>query len=233
MATWADIIGQSLLEIGVKVAGEPLTDGEQESGMTRARQMLDSWRLEGLLSPGHRRYEQVLVSAGSRWTLAATGGDIDLPPPPTMDIVAVCANERRRALVRVGEPELLRAAHNGPASRYFYEPGSGLLKLDGIAPAGATLELTFPADFSVPSDAQDAFELPQGYERAVVLALAVELAAQYGVRGNEIAQTTLVLATQAKQALLNANRPVFSPPLEPVFGREKDGMLYGRRGYLH
>ena len=238
MATWKQIITDALHEISVVALGEDPDDDQIAKGLDRAQGMLEEWALDGLLIPVKLTLNVDTVSGQSAYVIAASGaafadaesGD-QLPARIDSVVYKDVGSTRTWPLRRVNEPLLhqyYETEYNGTPLWYYeeYLTDRVNIRLDRPTLGGARLDIYADGFLSVGEDADEESGLPPGYKRAVVYNLALELAAVFGVIGNQLPQATVHHARKAKAVLIKRNA-------QPIVAKHEAGVLMSqaRDGY--
>ena len=224
LVTWNDIVRRAMIEIGALEGSGTPTTAEFGSGIDDLQSMLDEWALEGLLVPGLAHYKHTIGSpAKSVFTIstdAAQNPDIVDIPPIEIEVLgyrrAGAADEfpmvqtsyvvlKANAYAEGTVPTLFYYENEDPVGRVFFNTGT--LPGDSFTIAGE--KYLTPADIQGTAN----HNLPRGYERAVMLNLAISISAQYGVKGG-LAQSTMVLAARGKRNITKRNVGVMALRLD-------------------
>ena len=246
--TWEDIIRDSLIEIGVKAAGEPLDDTEKEDSFRRLQYMLEDWGTEGLLVPGLATLDATFGGSGNpksgkhTYTMGPSGNGADIETDTKFNIIVSFgyryAGHEQHVPIRPTNQLIvlrnLRSQANHPI-QYHYERGHPLstIYLDANTDTGDDIRVVgrgyFDLSFEIDDDPLEI--IPSEYRRTVMLNLAVELSSSYGVkegRQGGLSPTTLRLARKSKTALKNRNLHVLESQIDPTLSRQDSNMIYGR-----
>jgi hypothetical protein len=212
MATVLDLLKAAGRKIGVIASGQGFSTEEQADAFTCLNQLVDSWSAAG-----------VPIYQITKTTVTLNGAaSYALPDRPTkIQAAAVLtaaglnkAPEIVTAAGWAGIPDKTRTGllaealycdYNFPTANVFLSP----------KPGAGTLELYsyFPIDqFGAVGDT---VTLPPGYERSLIAALAVDLAAEFG---RDVPPSLLQTANEAMGAIakLNAEALGTVPPAPPV-----------------
>lgn len=226
MATAADIIRDALKTLGVLAAGEPLSSEDQSDGLRSLNLLLGTWANERLLVHGIRRSTHVLTANLSPHTIG-TGGTFAVARPLRIDGAGI---------IRAGQTdetplELLtdaqyrevgnKAQTDAVPSRLWVEQTHPTAKL-WLWPVPTTAATLVLYTWSRISEfaAADTVSLPDGYEDALIHALAMRLAPMYG------AEPSGVLVQSARDAVAAIQRTNAPEVLVEV-----DAGLLGRGGF--
>lgn len=223
MATAADIIRDALKLLGVLAAGESLPSADQEDGLNALNRMLGTWANERLLVHGTRRTEYTLTPSLSPHTIGTTG-TFATTRPLRIDGASV---------IPVGSDSEQRVSILTDA-QYRAIPDK---TLTDALPHKLWVEQTFPNAklwlYPVPTSAgrlvlhtwsrisaftaSDSVSLPDGYEDALIHALALRIAPGYGVepsgtlRENAAAVLAAIQRTNAPEVIAEMDAGVCLP----------------------
>ena len=216
MGTWTELVGSSLIQIGVLALGEELEESGRDEGLKRLRLLLDTWAVQGLLVPSLSRVRHTVTARKHTFTLGVSSDDpnIEIPSPYTeMRVVSYRSSSETNLypIERLNYRELISrfAEYANYPNGYFYEPGFPLaeIRFDANLNINDVFELAGDS-YLVPEAIVGAtdFTLPREYERALLLALAMELAPSYGssVSGTALRETK-AMAKEAKYFLQQRN----------------------------
>ena len=211
-------IGTTALRLlGVAAAEQPLSADMAQAALDALNTMLDGWSIERLMVWERPRYTLPLVPGQGAYTWGATP-----PPLPAPDFFAYAPVRLEICLLNIGGSP----AQEWPLqilTQEEYETGVWLKTLQSGYPEAVYLEdrqphnvlhvypvptvaytlILLPWQQHVPYAAWDSvLEWPNGYARAMVYGLALELAPQYAV---EPSQTIMRIADESKRALYPVN----------------------------
>lgn len=185
MATTKQLIEASLRTIGVLASGEQAKPAEIQDAILTATQLLASWSNEGLLVNALTHEEFTLTGQGSY--SIGVGGDINTIRPTTIENVRIRDAAGTETPIKMVSMNIWADVSVKNIVEYapdfvYYEPSYplGILKFSGIPVTGDILKLiTVKPITDLPAlTAETSF--PPGYERAIRLGLALELAPEYG-----------------------------------------------------
>lgn len=228
MATYANLIADALLDLGVLAEGETVGSNEQASALRTLNRMLDSWDAEKLRLYTVARTEVTIVSGTATYTVGS-GGNFNVGRPVSDDqIVALNYQDtsgtydNETPLAKHTEESWARLTQKDtqatyPSSYYFdfnFASGLGTITLYPV-PTGSTLELVLYAwtHLSQVTNVSSTVTLPPSYERAIVKNLAVELAPSYG---KQVDPLLMQQATNATEIMKRANNRVRDLRFEPA-----------------
>ncbi len=205
MATTKQIIDSALRMIGVLASGEEAQPAEAQDAILYAKQMLDSWSNEGLLVPA-LTHETFYLTNQRSYTIGP-GGDFDTIRPTTIENARIrdsggleqpvtITSVNQWASIRLKDTEV-----NSP-SYLYYEPEFplGRIEFSALPQAGDTLKLITTKPITELPALTGQVSFPPGYDRAIRLGLAIELAPEYGK------QLDQVIAAQFRQAIMVLKR---------------------------
>lgn len=211
--TVSDLINKSLTAIGVLAAGETPATEERDDAFVVLNNLIASWSSQGLPVYGISRGTATLTGAGS-YTIG-TGQAINIARPVKLESASVLTVAGIRNPVRIIPVEEWTGVKDSTATGLLAE----VLYYDGGFPTGnvylapkpsaGTLELFYLAPLAAFSSVSDVISLPPGYERALRLALAVELAPEYG---RPVTPELQALSEDAKTSIFGLNRAVVGAP---------------------
>jgi len=250
-STWRGLVESALDELGVR--GRPGTDTtvseeDIDGAFVRLGQMLDAWNLDGLLGVGVERPSVVISAVTRELTVGeAEGNDFRVEAPERIDEVLyrLVGDGLSYRLDRDSLSDVVLDGFDdvdGRPSRWHYESSwpVGRLTFDGRFLVGDYVELFFRGRLpDLRGDAAvrgrllgEEVGLPDGYERAIICNLALELSPRYGV---SVSPVTVENAVEGVKMLRSRNLDV--PPTD--FGEYARGsggnrggwvLGYGRRG---
>lgn len=223
--TLRDIIAASLRRIGVLGEGQTPSAEQAADGMFAANALLDEWKSKRLQIYSITRSIATIVSGTSTYTLG-TGGTTFTPAmsrPATKPIVRFQDTSQSPTLEMDLFPmtddsyaSLALKTSTSPYPQQFWLNNTYPLSTIVLwpVPTGTTLQLvvywaTAVTEFT---SINDTFDLPPGYRRMVVTALALELADEYRV---EPSQRLIEQAAVAMADVKNMNVRLIDVYIEP------------------
>jgi hypothetical protein len=184
MTTALDLITDALVEIGVAQAGQALAPEDAELGLRKLNQLLQRWANDRLTLPVITTISVPMTGAAS-YTIGPTGAVV-ASRPLSVDAATAVDNGGTEYPVNTLTRALwdciaVKAVDGGPPSDVWYEAiiGNGRINVYPRS-SGYTLKLqclTLLTSFSVLATA---VSLPEGYESAIYLNLADDLASSFG-----------------------------------------------------
>ena len=210
------MVNRSLLELGVVEGGELAEQHQLDEGLLLAREMLDQWALDGLLVPGHTLTEHT-IGATPRFKLSIgpTNADITLENVP-VSIQNIRYNSQQSnffsySLRAVSADFWLEEESNSddyPPRAYWYSPElpNGIIRFDASLRAGDKITIAtdnYLVNSALSLDSVATF-LP-GYQSAIRLNLALEMASSNGIRGANLSPITVLKAQETKRNIRKSN----------------------------
>lgn len=209
MGTVRDLITASLLDLGVIASGESPTAAEAQDAFRRVNLLLETWRLESLLTFSIDTVTLVLTGAASyTW---GSGGAIPSTRPVRLHAAAqrstVAGQTLDYPLDILTDLEYESIALKGlttSVARWVYLDRAyplATLSTYPILPSGDTLLLYVWHPLTAFASLDTSITLPPGYELALQTNLSIELSSSY--RDSTLTQALIAQATRSK-ALLKA-----------------------------
>lgn len=227
MATVKSLVESALKSIGVLAAGEQAQPSDLQDAITKLTQMLASWEHETLLIPALAT-ELFEVDSKQEYTVGP-GGELDTTRPvQVFSLRAVDANGTERIIKLTSRNIIDGLPIKDTVETYprwfHYEPEYplGRIMLSSVLAPDTKLMLVAAKPFSPLPDLTEQTEFPPGYDRAIRLGLAFELAPEYGIQVSE------VMAAQYRQAISNLKRTAAASRNMTL---EVDSALQQRRRY--
>lgn len=219
MATWLDLLNQSLILCSMRASGEAVDAALIQDTLATARQMLSAWQLDSLLV--YQIARQVVTITTSQTYTVGVGGTINIPRPVRLYAVNWRDESQTPALELPLDPlgdqayQDLRVRETVASmpTRFYYDHAYPLATLFLWPKPTLTKKLVlFPwkqVDANIALS--DTVTLPPGYERMIVYNLALELSAQPGAKLSPVA-VKLAEESKARIAAMNAAPPILSLP---------------------
>lgn len=185
MTTANEIIAEAMGTIGMLGAGETASYEDAAICLQVLNTMIDAWNLPSLT--------QYTTQDG---TATLTAGATSLTIGPTMNInvtrpVAIAAGSYVTAngidypMEGISEPEYNELGIKNLAGyvpvKFFYDVGelTGTIRYWPAPGQSVTVHHPLPTQFSAFADLTTSYNLPQGYKRAMVMCLALEIAPHF------------------------------------------------------
>ena len=220
MSTVLEILKGSLRKIGAIAPGESLASEEASDGLQVLNQMLGGWNTQNLIMLGLEIEEFSLVAGQNSYTLGV-GGDFNTAEPIRTDAafikydsntelpIQIIDNQKWGRLQAKGTesalPTHIYIDHNHPLQKVYVYP----------TPSEATtLILHNYRKFSSFTSLATSLSLPDGYERAIVHNLAIEMAPEYGKTvSNEVIKIASESLADIKRVNIKSNEVGVDPAL--------------------
>lgn len=184
MTTALQLVTSALRKIGAVAAGEAPDANEQSDALAALNQLIESWNLQGLTLYRLENASYTLVPSQQTYRIGI-GADFDGARPITLN----CAFVTRGGIDYPLEPltqaqwnEILQKSQESQLPEaVYYEPTfpDGTLRFWPVPLEALTVTLAINMQLGAVADINDDLAFPPGYERALVYALAVELAPEY------------------------------------------------------
>ena len=229
MATTArDLIRGSLRLLGVLASGEQPSAAEAFDGLQALNAFLDSASNEKLTAYVIERLDVPLVPGKAVYTWGVPGGDIAHPRPFHLEgaVLRLVENAYEYPLDLVDQAMYQTVALKSQPSLYpslvWYEPTYplGTLHLWTVPEQANVLGLLPFVPLTRFSSLDAAVTFPQGYERWLRYALAVELAPEYG---REVSPVVVATLAQAISAIKRVNSVVPTLGMDPAYSGRQAG----------
>lgn len=211
MTTAAIIARAALGKLGINAPGEALRPEDGGTCLEALNRILDAWRLERLYAYATTDVTHPVVSEAQSLTIGA-GGDINTTRPerfesgcyysfggldyPLEPVTEAEYNAIWLKNVSALRPTLFEYSPNFPL---------GVIRFFPRVPAGAVLRMPVQVNLPAFASLTTEYNLPAGYERALVFTLAEEVAADYE---REIPPTVARNAASSRRLLKRANHSV-------------------------
>lgn len=213
MATFQKIINHALWEIDAIGNGESAPSPLSMQAMERLFYWLDSESLNGLLQSKQVRIPYTVAASKLAYTWSASDASADVRHnlPADLNIVTFrqAGDQNSRPLKRVDEETLVRVQEEtevGTPTQVFVELGEPARMAFDAQPFAGSIITAIGGEWLIEDPSTVSLdhevELPRGYERALILCLAKELAPSYGVALN---RETMMNIKQALTKLKNRN----------------------------
>jgi hypothetical protein len=219
MATAADIVRDALKLLGILAAGESLKSEDQADGIRALNLMLGTWANERLLVHGTRRATYTLTPSLSPHTIGATG-TFATTRPLQIDRAAVipAGTSTELPLEKLTDAQYQDIPDKAFAStiptQFWVEQThpNAKLWLWPVPTTAATLVL-YTWSRITEFAAGDTVTLPDGYEDALIHALALRIAPAYGAEpGGRLMQN----ASDALAGIQRTNSPDVVAEVDPA-----------------
>lgn len=214
MATAQDIITDALITLNEVAAGETPNSSESAHALLQLNRLLSSWNAEGIVIPYVTTDGYTLTGAAA--ITIGTGGTINTTRPMVVKSMTIQANSVTREIILVTAERwatIRDFSRTGKFARFaWYNPTSPTLANIAFWPtpaSGGVLAVNSLKPLTQFASLATTVTLPEGYERALVALLALELAPSYGAPVTEV---LLANAQSAKAAIVGLNAAVLGTP---------------------
>jgi len=204
------LVRTALRKVGAVPANTTLKTQELIDGRDELRRMLDTWRLESLMVYVITLRQFDLAPGRVAYTYGE-GGHFDAARPVVVETATIINSAGgRQPLELMSADEYTRISYRGETgapSRFYYQPTFplGEVRFDRV-PDDPYVELGVREELlELPASSATDFDLPPGYEDAIVFNLGLRLAGEYDVTpGNEV----MGLAASFKALIKRGNHTV-------------------------
>ena len=211
MATTKQLIDRALRSIGVLASGEEAKPDELSDALAYAKAMLDSWSNDTLMVPAYTREEFNLT--GARSYTIGPDGDFDTVRPLSLRHMRVRDDGGLETVVRIASLEqwarepLKDSERHAPAYAYYENtyPLGRILFSSFTTTGDKLLLVSLKPIADLPALTSDV-TYPPGYDRAIQLGLAIELAPEYGKQVSAAQASLYQQAISALKRTSAANR---------------------------
>jgi len=184
MTTALQLVTSALRKIGAVAAGEAPDASEQSDALAALNQLIESWNLQGLTLYRLENASYTLVPSQQTYTIGS-GADFDGARPITLNGAFVTRGGIDYPVVPLTQQQwndiLQKSTESQLPSGVYYEPAYpiGTVRVWPVPLEGLTITLSVNMQISPVASIGSTIALPPGYERALVYALAVDLAPEY------------------------------------------------------
>lgn len=184
MTTALQLVTSALRKIGAVAAGEAPDASEQSDALAALNQLIESWNLQGLTLYRLENASYTLVPSQQTYTIGS-GADFDGARPITMNGAFVTRGGIDYPLAPLTQAQwneiLQKSQESQLPEAVYYEPTfpDGTLRFWPVPLEALTVTLAINMQLGAVADINDDLAFPPGYERALVYALAVDLAPEY------------------------------------------------------
>lgn len=184
MTTALQLVTSSLRKLGAVAAGEAPDADEQADALAALNQIVESWNLQGLALYRRENVAYSLVPSQQVYTIGS-GANFNGARPITMNGAFVTRggiDYPLEPLTQAQWNEILQKSQESQLPEaVYYEPTfpDGTLRFWPVPLEALTVTLAINMQLGAVADINDDLAFPPGYERALVYALAVDLAPEY------------------------------------------------------
>lgn len=214
MTTALQLITSSLRKLGAVAAGESLDADEQSDALAALNQILESWNLKGLALFRRENAAYTLVPSQQAYSVGS-GADFDGPRPITLHSAFVMRGGIDYPLAVLTQAQwndiLQKSTESQLPEAVYYEPTfpDGTLRFWPVPLEALPVTLAIDMQLAVVADINDDLSFPPGYERALLYALAVDLAPEYPAV--TLSQSVIDAADEALADIKRANNTQNQP----------------------
>ena len=184
MTTALQLVTSSLRKLGAVAAGEALDADEQSDALAALNQILESWNLKGLALFRRENAAYTLVPSQQAYSVGS-GADFDGPRPITLHSAFVTRGGVDYPLAVLTQANwndiIQKSTQSDIPEGVYYEPTfpAGTMRFWPVPIEALTVTLAIDMQLAAVADINDDLAFPPGYERALLYALAVDLAPEY------------------------------------------------------
>ena len=214
MTTALQLVTSSLRKIGAVAAGETPDADEQSDALSSLNQIVESWNIKGLALYRRENASYTLTPSQQVYTIGS-GADFDGARPITLHGAFVTRGGIDYPLAVLTQSEwsdiLQKSTESQLPEAVYYEPTfpDGTLRFWPIPLEAMTVTLAINMQLGAIADINDDLSFPPGYERALLYALAVDLAPEYPAVA--LSQNVIDTADEALADIKRANNTQNQP----------------------
>ena len=211
------IIADALLELGVIQPGEDPDSAQMNQGLRSTQRMLDAWGVDRLTFAKQLRTTFTLTSGTSTVTLGASGADVTMARPLSLNRLSYVVPSSSPAVeVPIGQMDedsyavlSMKSMTSGYPLQAFYQQSMttahGSLFFWPTVSQNVTIALYTPEAVGVPASLNTVLIGPPGYADAFMYQLALRLCTPFGVT------IPPLLPEMAARAMRTMQRPNVRP----------------------
>ena len=214
MTTALQLITSSLRKLGAVAAGEALDADEQSDALAALNQILESWNLKGLALFRRENAAYTLVPSQQAYSVGS-GADFDGPRPITLHSAFVTRGGIDYPIAVLTQAQwndiIQKSTESEIPEGVYYEPTfpAGTMRFWPVPIEALTVTLAIDMQLAAIADINDDLAFPPGYERALLYALAVDLAPEYPAV--TLSQSVIDTADEALADIKRANNTQQQP----------------------
>lgn len=214
MTTALQLVTSSLRKLGAVAAGEALDADEQSDALAALNQILESWNLKGLALFRRENAAYTLVPSQQAYSVGS-GADFNGARPITLHSAFVTRGGIDYPLAVLTQAQwndiLQKSTESQLPEAVYYEPTfpDGTLRFWPVPLEALPVTLAIDMQLAVVADINDDLSFPPGYERALLYALAVDLAPEYPAV--TLSQSVIDAADEALADIKRANNTQNQP----------------------
>ena len=214
MTTALQLVTSSLRKLGAVAAGETPDADEQSDALESLNQILESWNLKGLALFRRENAAYTLVPSQQAYSVGS-GADFDGARPITLHSAFVTRGGIDYPIAVLTQAQwndiLQKSTESQLPEAVYYEPTfpDGTLRFWPVPLEALPVTLAIDMQLAVVADINDDLSFPPGYERALLYALAVDLAPEYPAV--TLSQSVIDAADEALADIKRANNTQNQP----------------------
>lgn len=219
MATVRQLIEGAMRRIGVLDSDRDLSGSDLATALRVAEELLQFWSMSTLDIPGRTIETFTSVFAGGNMATMGTGGDLNTTRPIKIDIInGIGADGSDFPIVKSSAERWfsIRTRNITTRPRYWYAEYNTdyvRIRFDSVPEPTESIRILSWKPFSALGALTATLSFPPGYDRALRLNLAVDLAGEFGV---PIDADLKGLAREAKREIENLNQPLVEMSSDPA-----------------
>jgi hypothetical protein len=214
MTTALQLVTSSLRKLGAVAAGESLDADEQSDALAALNQIVESWNLKGLALFRRENAAYTLVPSQQEYSVGS-GADFDGARPITLHSAFVTRGGIDYPLAVLTQAQwndiLQKSTQSEIPEGIYYDPTfpAGTMRFWPVPIEALTVTLAIDMQLAAVADINDDLAFPPGYERALLYALAVDLAPEYPAV--TLSQSVIETADDALADIKRANNTQQQP----------------------
>ncbi len=214
MTTAIQLITSSLRKLGAVAAGEAPDADEQSDALAALNQIVESWNLKGLALFRRENAAYTLAPSQQAYSVGS-GADFDGSRPITLHGAFVTRGGIDYPLSVLTQAQwndiLQKSTESQLPEAVYYEPTfpDGTLRFWPVPLEALPVTLAIDMQLAAVADINDDLSFPPGYERALLYALAVDLAPEYPAV--TLSQTVIDTADEALADIKRSNNTQNQP----------------------
>lgn len=232
MTTALDLIGDALIDLGAVDPSEAITADEGAHGLRRLNAMLSSWSNERLACHQILQENFTLTSGTGSYTIGSAATFNTARP---LDILGGFIRHSSidyplRVLTREEYDRITNKTAQYLPEYIFYSPSvaNGVIYLHGVPDAAYTLYIDSTKQLQSFPLLTTTVVLPEGYARALIANLSIELAPAYN---RKVPDAVLAIARESKAAVKRLNSRTPKLRLDHLEGSGGSDMAAFNAGY--
>lgn len=218
----SDLINAAFRKLGILAAGELPNSDESADALESLNALVESWSADQATVYQITNFQHALTANTQTYTMG-TGGTFDTARPLKIESAGIITPDTLRHEMKIVGPKdwakIEEKTLTGLLPKVLYNDNAApLLNLNiWPRPSGTpTLDLYVWSQLQQFSTIGDTITLPPPYFRALVYALAIDIAPEYGSEAQAAAAGVAAIAAAAKAevVLLNASNAAGREPLD-------------------